>query len=302
MNKLRTLVLTLLPLALFAQPREQVSHTYEFKTLDEHANSAMLTLIQSYFPGRVNVTWIPGIHALVLRGPSADVEAAEALLSKYDVPPREVEFTAWVVRANKAPAFQRTVNTQLAAAQNELAALSLDLSAKRKTYGDNSPNVIHVQTQIEQTTAKIAELQQEQSKGAPVPDAAGPAIEEMKHTFGYQSFELLDTVVTRTKSHAEIENTLSVPNTNFSLTYDGVTISSEGKVVNVPRFAFRLISRGGSMARLMTKSGVTSPSQEPVSSIENEVTLHGDERLVLGKLRLPNSTGDIFVVLTAKPL
>jgi hypothetical protein len=140
------------------------------------------------------------------------------------------------------------------------------------------------------------------------------AIEEMKHTFGYASFELMDTSITRTSSHSHSESSLTNPNTGYEIDYDNVSVSNDGKVVTVPRFSIRVAARvgrgpvavgagrGGRGAGGQASEG--GQAADGYSSyLENEVVIHGDERLIVGKLRMPNGQGgDVFVILTAKAL
>ena len=128
----------------------------------------------------------------MLRGPNtADVDDALALLEKYDVPARQVEFTAYIVQAMKRiPGFFVRDGVQV-----------------KPAPGDSPP---------------------------PLPAVLTPVVEEMKQTFGYQSFELMDKVETRTSYHAGFSSGLGTSNASYEINYDGVSVSNDGKVVSVP--------------------------------------------------------------------
>jgi hypothetical protein len=129
----------------------------------------------------------------------------------------------------------------------------------------------------------------------PMPAAIESALAELKQTLGYQYFDLLDVNTTRTSSRAQYESSLNSAQT-YSISYNDVTVSADGKVVTVPRFSIRLTSQG----RAARGGGQTPPATSSV--LENEIVIHGDERLVLGKLSLGPGAADVFVILTAKPL
>lgn len=256
MNNLRLLAF-LIPATLLAQ---NVSHTYEMKTADESRAGQIRQLVQDLVGGRAQLDWFPMLHTIVIKGSADAVDNTEALLKKFDVPPRQVEFTSYIIRAfkTKPPASVAFLNDNL-----------------------------------------VAKTVPASGEPAPLPAVLSPAAEEIKRTFGYQWLELIDTAVTRTSARAEFESGLEATGATYSIHFDGVSVSADGKVVSVPEFAFR-IRRGPAIPRAGRGGAVTV--EDTVSSIENEVTIHGDERLVLGKLQLPSNRGDIFVVLTAKPL
>ena len=255
MNKLRAAVLWLVPLSLFGQ---QVTRDYEMKTVDENRASAIRQIVVDLMGGKIMIDRFPPLHTLVLHGTAQEVDAAVALLSKYDVPPRQVEFRAYVVRAIK----------------NKNSDLYLKGIVGR---GAGAP-----------------------AEPTPLPVALAPALDEMKQTLGYQAFELLDTAVNRASAFASSESSLGIGTADYQIKYGGVAISNDGKTVTVPNFSFTIYLK----PRGITVAGRGQIESRPQaeSSIENEVVIHGDERVVLGKLSAPNGAGDIFVILTAKPL
>jgi hypothetical protein len=127
--------------------------------------------------------------------------------------------------------------------------------------------------------------------GQPIPAAIEEAVAEMKKTFAYTDYKLLDTVSTEVRHHAEIENVLPGASgatvLSYTLNYGDTAISDDGKTVNVDPFRFSLrIPSGGTYL----SSGITT-----------DVAIHEGQKLVLGKVRIgPDDSVNIFLVLTVK--
>jgi len=128
--------------------------------------------------------------------------------------------------------------------------------------------------------------------GQPIPAAIEEAVAEMKKTFAYTDYKLLDTVSTDVRHHAEVENILpgaSSAGTAYSYTinYGNSAVSNDGKTVNVNSFRFSLrIPSGGTYL----STGITT-----------DVAIHEGQKLVLGKVRIGlDDSVNIFLVLTVK--
>jgi len=128
--------------------------------------------------------------------------------------------------------------------------------------------------------------------GQPIPATIEEAVAEMKKTFAYTDYKLLDTVSTGVLHHAEVENILpgaSSAGTAYSYTinYGNSAVSNDGKTVNVNPFRFSLrIPSGGTYL----STGITT-----------DVAIHEGQKLVLGKVRIGlDDSVDIFLVLTVK--
>jgi hypothetical protein len=89
------------------KPDNQLSpnvRIYEPKVTD--GSTQLGKFVQSVVPG-VTINWEPAVHALVLRGAPADLDVAEALLKRFDLPTRkpapppapQVELKAYLIRA-----------------------------------------------------------------------------------------------------------------------------------------------------------------------------------------------------------
>ncbi len=128
--------------------------------------------------------------------------------------------------------------------------------------------------------------------GQPIPAAIEEAVAEMKKSFAYTDYKLLDTVSTEVRHHAEVENILPGASSagsaySYTVDYGNTAVSNDGKTVNVNPFKFTLrIPSGGTYLN----TGITT-----------DIAIHEGEKLVLGKLRTGlNDSVDIFLILTVK--
>jgi hypothetical protein len=128
--------------------------------------------------------------------------------------------------------------------------------------------------------------------GQPIPAAIEDAVAEMKKTFAYTDYKLLDTVSTVVRHHAEVENILAGTNTPggayfYTFNYGDTAVSTDGKTVNVNPFKFSLrIPSGGTYQNV---------------GIATDVAIREGQKLVLGKVRTGVSDSvNIFLVLTVK--
>jgi hypothetical protein len=128
--------------------------------------------------------------------------------------------------------------------------------------------------------------------GQAIPAAIEEAVAEMKKTFAYTDYKLLDTVSTVVRHHAEVENVLAGTSTPggayfYTLNYGDTAVSTDGKTVNVNPFRFSLrIPSGGTYQNV---------------GIATDVAIREGQKLVLGKVRTSVSDNvNIFLVLTVK--
>jgi hypothetical protein len=128
--------------------------------------------------------------------------------------------------------------------------------------------------------------------GEQIPAAIEEAVAEMKKTFAYTDYKLLDTVSTDVRHHAEVENILPYASSAgtayaYTINYDNTAVSNDGKTVNVNPFKFSLrIPSGGTYL----STGITT-----------DVAIHEGQKLVLGKVRIGlDDSVNIFLVLTVK--
>jgi hypothetical protein len=132
--------------------------------------------------------------------------------------------------------------------------------------------------------------------GQPIPAAIEEAVAEMRKTFAYTDYKLLDTVSTDVRHHAELDNLLpgalpgkfsAGPAYSYTISYGDAAVSNDGKTVNVNPFRFSLrIPSGGTYL----STGITT-----------DVAIHEGQKLVLGKVRIGlEDSVNIFLVLTVK--
>jgi hypothetical protein len=128
--------------------------------------------------------------------------------------------------------------------------------------------------------------------GQPIPAAIEVAVAEMKRTFPYTDYKLLDTVSTEVRHHAEIENILPATTSSgsaysYAINYGDTAVSNDGKTVNVNPFKFSL--------------RVPSGGQYLNTGITTDVAIHEGQKLVLGKVRIGlDDSVNIFLILTVK--
>jgi len=179
---------------------------------------------------------------------------------------------------------------------NQPALLKAEELLKRYDVAPPAP------PKVEFTAYLIRATTAEDARGAPnaqpVPAVVAEAIAEMKRTFPYTEYSLLDTAVTEVLHHTEVESLapgLSLPGLGgvpmpyfYSLSYDDPLVT--GKTVTLPRFQFTL---------RMPVNGANTQYQS--SGITTEVSIHEGEKLVLGKVRLSLSQpAVVFLVLTVR--
>jgi hypothetical protein len=128
--------------------------------------------------------------------------------------------------------------------------------------------------------------------GQPIPAAIEEAVAEMKKTFPYTDYKLLDTVSTEVRHHADVENILPATTSSgsaysYAINYGDTAVSNDGKTVNVNPFKFSL--------------RVPSGGQYLNTGITTDVAIHEGQKLVLGKVRIGlDDSVNIFLILTVK--
>ncbi len=132
--------------------------------------------------------------------------------------------------------------------------------------------------------------------GQPIPPVLQEAIAEMKKTFAYTEYTLLDTVETEVHRQAKVENMLPgvIQNATpyfYEIEYDNTELSPDRKTVTVNPFRFTV--------RIPVQSASNMQYQD--SGVTTSVVLHEGQKLVIGKVRTGfNNPADIFLVLTVR--
>jgi len=141
--------------------------------------------------------------------------------------------------------------------------------------------------------------------GQSLPPALQEAVTEMKKTFNYTDFSLLDTVQTEVHEHAHVENMFpgvvagtaaqreihGVTPYFYEIDYGDTLLSADRKTVLVENFKFTV--------RIPVQSATNLQYQN--SGITTNVRIREGQKLVLGKVRVGfNDPSDIFLVLTVR--
>ncbi|HTX37066.1 MAG TPA: hypothetical protein VME43_18685 [Bryobacteraceae bacterium] len=135
---------------------------------------------------------------------------------------------------------------------------------------------------------------QDITPGQPIPPAIEDAVAEMRRTFAYTHYSLLDTVSTEVHHHTEVENMVTGAKAGpagnlapffYQIAYGDTTLSADGKTVLVNPFKFSL----------------RIPDWPDHTGITTDLAIREGQKLVLGRVRtsIIDST-DIFLVLTVK--
>jgi len=127
--------------------------------------------------------------------------------------------------------------------------------------------------------------------GQPIPPVLQEAVAEMKKTFAYTEYTLLDIVPAEVHHNTVVNNILPGRGQYFyEIRYDNVNVSSDRKTMTVDPFQFHV--------RIPVQGGTPDFQNAGISTY---VAIHSGEKLVIGKLRTGvNDASDIFLVLTAK--
>jgi hypothetical protein len=126
-----------------------------------------------------------------------------------------------------------------------------------------------------------------------IPPEIEDAVAEMKKTFAYANYSLLDTVSTDVRHHAEVNSVFpqiaqsgALAPFLYHIVYGDTTISPDGKTVSVSPFKF----------------SVREPDWPEATGFTTDVVIHAGQKLVLGKARTSITTSDVvFVILIVKP-
>lgn len=128
----------------------------------------------------------------------------------------------------------------------------------------------------------------------PIPPVLQDAITEMKKTFPYSDYSLLDIVETEVRNKAAVQNMFPGQDRPifYEISYDNMVVSNDRKTVTVNPFKFTV--------RIPVGSGSSGTKYED-TGITTEVAIHEGQSLVLGKVRRSNSDpADVFLILTVK--
>jgi hypothetical protein len=228
---------------------------YEPMSLTPERASRVAAFVQSVVGPGCLVAWEGVPHAIVIRSQNpSDLDAAEALLRRFDMPERMAAVTVTVPPTDCTVYLIRASSTPAAAPSNQQPA---------------SPP----------TSSVPADLQS--------------AIDEMKHSFGYDRYSLWDSLAVRVNgSGGEMQGILPMDSGSapyiYTMTYQRAN-SGEGKNVYLYGFEFSI-----KMPSAFYKDGIES-------HMKTDVTIHEDQKLVLGKIRLlPSENADLFLVLATK--
>jgi len=132
--------------------------------------------------------------------------------------------------------------------------------------------------------------------GQPIPPVVQEAVAEMKKTFNYTDYTLLDTIPAEVHHNTTVNNMLPVRSEYglpifYEIKFNQTIVSPDRKTITVDPFEFSV----------HVPLPIGAAMQYQNSGISTYVAIHEGEKLVIGKVRTGvNDTSDIFLVLTAK--
>jgi hypothetical protein len=174
-------------------------------------------------------------------------------------------------------------------------AQALELLKRYDVAPPRSPTVEFVAylvraTDVSDPSARV--MYKDQVTLKPIPLEIQDAVAEMKKTFAYTYYSLLDTVSTDVHHHAEVDSVFpQIAQTGvpapflYHIVYGDAAVSPDGKTVVVNPFKF----------------SVRQPDWPEATGFTTDVTIHEGQKLVLGKVRTSITSSEvIFVILTVK--
>jgi len=143
----------------------------------------------------------------------------------------------------------------------------------------------------------LVEALSEASQDGPIPAEVASAIEQMKKTFQYKSYRLLDTVLMQTPAggHPEVSGILPI-SSQAALLYNArireVAVLDEGKTLSLRNFVFGI-------------KVPVRPNQNEIqyldAAVQTDLMLLVGQKLVVGKLSKDQSSNSVFLIITAEP-
>jgi len=137
--------------------------------------------------------------------------------------------------------------------------------------------------------------------GQPIPPVLQEAVAEMKKTFSYSDYTLLDTIPAEVHHNTTVTNILPGRSENgnglplfYEIKFNQTIVSPDRKTISIDPFEFNV------QIPIRNPTAPGAPEYK-TTGISTYVAIHEGEKLVIGKARTGvNDTSDIFLVLTAK--
>jgi hypothetical protein len=157
----------------------------------------------------------------------------------------------------------------------------------------DSPNAVKPDRQV-QFRFYLVEASPDPAFGDAVPAEIAPAVEQMKKSFVYKGYRLLDTILLQARGSGEAGTSGVLPTqqpgirSTYNLSYKAADILEDGKTVIVRGFRFHL--------RLPV--GTPGQVQFADSSISTDLTIQEGQKLVVGKLSSEQAKNATFLIIT----
>jgi hypothetical protein len=149
-------------------------------------------------------------------------------------------------------------------------------------------------------TLYLVEASHEAEPGGPIPPVIASAVEQMKKTFQYKSYRLLDTIMLQTKAggSASLNGAVAAdtakdfrPPGTYQLAIDKPEVLENGSAVTVSNFRFSM--------RLPQTVSAKGDVQFFDAGLMTNLTIQKGQKLVIGKLSSQEIRNAIFLIITA---
>jgi hypothetical protein len=137
-------------------------------------------------------------------------------------------------------------------------------------------------------------------RGGPMPADLDSVVKEMRGSFGYKDFSLLDAIPVSARTSSpmtEYDGILPVTAMGagrkyfYRISIESPFLLEDGKTVMTPGFRF-----------MMDIPSYSSEAKAGESGIKSDLTVREGQKVVLGKIRLDDGDNAVFLVVTVKVL
>lgn len=162
----------------------------------------------------------------------------------------------------------------------------------------DTPGGVRQEAQV-QLRLHLIEASPDGPSGAIPAEVAG-AVEQMKKTFAYKGYRLLDTLLLQGRGSGEVghSGTLAAAadiqnRTHYTVSYKQADVLEDSKTVVVRDFRLNL------RVPYQTQPGAGIAIQFAETGIKTDFTITEGQKLVIGKVSSSTATNAIFVIVTA---
>jgi hypothetical protein len=144
---------------------------------------------------------------------------------------------------------------------------------------------------------------QKAGASGPLPPELEPVVKQLRSTFVYQSFRLLESAVARARENGDLTATGILPSTDpnaqqrtYSISADRVSIGAteKGNLIRFDKLRFNVTVLD------MVKSNLAKKPEYTYTGLSADIDVREGQKVVVGKSNFDTSDGTYFVIVTAK--